>query len=74
MQFAANGIVTRVYDVGASDKMLNIITSDRGRIGVMVKGGRSPSSKLRAISQLYTYANFEISQKGNIYWLISKFA
>ena len=71
MQFATNGIVTRVYDVGASDKMLNIITGDRGRIGVMVKGGRSPSSKLRAISQLYTYANLEISQKGNIYWLRS---
>ena len=71
MEFATNGIITRVYDVGASDKMLNIITQDRGRIGVMVKGGRSPSSKLRAVSQLFTYANFEISQKGNLYWLRS---
>lgn len=69
MQFATNGIITRVYDVGASDKMLNIITQDHGRIGVMVKGGRSPSSKLRSVSQLYTYANFEINQKGNLYWL-----
>lgn len=71
MQFATNGIITRVYDVGASDKMLNIITQDRGRIGVMVKGGRSPSSKLRAISQLYTYGNFEINQKGTLYVLRS---
>lgn len=71
MEFATNGIITRVYDVGASDKMLNIITQDRGRIGVMVKGGRSPSSKLRSVSQLFTYANFEISQKGNLYWLRS---
>ncbi len=71
MQFATNGIVTRVYDVGASDKMLNIITADRGRIGVMVKGGRSPQSKLRPISQLFTYGNFEINQKGNMYWLRS---
>ncbi len=71
MEFATNGIITRIYDVGASDKMLNIITSDRGRIGVMVKGGRSPSSKLRSVSQLFTYANFEISQKGSMYWLRS---
>jgi len=71
MQFATNGIITRVYDVGASDKMLNIITEDHGRIGVMVKGGRSPSSKLRAVSQLYTYGNFEINQKGNLFWLRS---
>lgn len=69
MEFATNGVITRVYDVGASDKMLNIITADHGRIGVMVKGGRSPSSKMRSISQLFTYANFEISQKGNLYWL-----
>ena len=71
MQFATNGIITRVYDVGASDKMLNIITADHGRIGVMVKGGRSPSSKMRAISQLYTYGNFEIAQKGRLYVLRS---
>ena len=71
MQFATNGVITRVYDVGASDKMLNIITSDRGRIGVMVKGGRSPASNLRSVSQLFTYANFEINQKGNLYWLRS---
>ena len=69
MDFTTDGVITRVWDVGASDKMLNIITADRGRIGVMVKGGRSPSSKLRSISQLFTYANFEISQKGNLYWL-----
>ena len=71
MEFATNGIITRVYDVGASDKMLNIITQARGRIGVMVKGGRSPSRKHRSVSQLITYANFEISQKGNLYWLRS---
>ncbi len=71
MEFATNGIITRIYDVGASDKMLNIITEDRGRIGVMVKGGRSPQSKMRAISQLFTYGNFEISKRGGIYWLRS---
>ena len=69
MDFVTNGVITRIYDVGASDKMLNIITADRGRLGVMVKGGRSPSSKMRSISQLFTYANFEINQKGNLYWL-----
>ena len=60
MTFATDGLITRVVDVGASDKLVNIITNTRGRIGVMVKGGRSPSSKLTAISQLFTYGNFEI--------------
>ena len=69
MQFAVDGVITRVYDVGASDKMLYIITHDRGRIAVLSKGGRSPTSKMRSISQLFTYGNFEINQKGNLYWL-----
>ncbi len=69
MEFATNGVITRVIDVGASDKMLNIITPEHGRIGVMVKGGRSPSSKSRTISQLFTYADFEISKKNGMYWL-----
>ena len=69
MTFATDGLVTRIHDVGASDKLINIITPDRGRIGVMVKGGRSPSSRLTPISQLFTYGNFEIYEKNSMYWL-----
>lgn len=69
MTFATDGLITRVIDVGASDKLVNIITHSRGRIGVMVKGGRSPNSKLTAISQLFTYGNFEIYEKNSMYWL-----
>ncbi len=69
MTFATDGLITRVHEVGASDKLINIITPERGRIGVMVKGGRSPSSKLTPISQLFTYGNFEIYEKNSMYWL-----
>ena len=67
--FATDGIVTRVNDVGASDKLINIITPKHGRIGVMVKGGRSPGNKNTPISQLFTYGNFEIYSKGGMFWL-----
>lgn len=69
MTFATDGLITRIHEVGASDKLINIITPDRGRIGVMVKGGRSPNSKLTPISQLFTYGNFEIYEKNSMYWL-----
>ncbi len=69
MTFATDGLITRIHEVGEGDKLVNIITPDRGRIGVMVKGGRSPSSKLTAISQLFTYGNFEIYEKNSMYWL-----
>ena len=69
MTFATDGLITRVHEVGVGDKLVNIITPDRGRIGVMVKGGKSPSSKMTPISQLFTYGNFEIYEKNSMYWL-----
>ena len=69
MLFATDGVITKVCDIGTSDKLVNIITPERGRIGVIVKGGRSSGSKITPISQLYTYGNFEIYEKNSTYWL-----
>ena len=69
MVFAADGIITKVINVGVSDKLINIITPEKGRIGVMVKGGRSPAGKYTSLTQLFTYGNFEISEKNGMYWL-----
>jgi len=69
--FATDGVVTRIIDVGVSDKLLYIITPDRGRLAVMVKGGRSPNNKNTAVSQLFIYGNFEINKSSSIYWLKS---
>lgn len=69
MPFATDGLVTRVVDVGVSDKLLYIITPEHGRVAVMVKGGRSPNSKNTPISQLFTYGNFEINKSNSMYWL-----
>ena len=69
MVFATDGIITRVSEYGVSDKIINIITPEYGRIGVIVKGGRSPGGKNTPISQLFTYGNFEIYKKNSAYWL-----
>ncbi len=69
MLFATDGVVTKVTNGTGSDKYLNIITPRRGRINVLVKGSRSPESKTAALSQLFTYGNFEIYQKNDMYWL-----
>ena len=69
MVFATNGIVTKVTSYGNSDKLLWIITEEKGRIPVMAKGVKSPTSKLTALTGLFTYANFEIYKKNDAYWL-----
>ncbi len=69
MTFAIDGVITRIHELAAGDKLIHIITPDRGRLGVMVKGSRTPGSKLSPLSQPFTYGNFEIYQKNNMYWL-----
>lgn len=69
MLFATDGVITRVSDATGSDRFLSIITPKRGRIGVLVKGSRSPDSKTASLSQLFTYGNFEIYEKNGMYWL-----
>ena len=69
MVFATNGIVTKVTGYGNSDKLLWIITEDKGRIPVMAKGVKTPTGKLTSLTGLFTYANFEIYKKNDSYWL-----
>ena len=69
MQYTVDGVIVREVNVGDNDKMLTIITPEGGRIGVMAKGARSSKSKTLAATQLYTYGNFEIYEKGDFKWL-----
>ena len=69
MQYTVDGLVVREVNVGDNDKMLTIITPDKGQIGVMAKGARSVKSKVLAGAQLYSYGNYEIYEKGDYKWL-----
>lgn len=71
MQYTVDGLIVREAAVGDNDKMLTIITAQNGRIGVMAKGARSSKSKTLAATQLYTYGNYEIYEKGDYKWLRS---
>ena len=66
------GIVIDEKPYGESSKILNIITKDKGLIGVISKGSKNLKSPLRSISERFTYANFIVSYKeGKLSTLIS---
>jgi len=65
---AIDGLVVRVRDIG-NDRYLSVITAKKGRITVLSKGSHSLCGDQRAISQLFTYANFEIYRRGNL-WIL----
>ncbi|MBQ7346959.1 MAG: DNA repair protein RecO [Clostridia bacterium] len=61
---AVDGVVVRVWDKGENDRYLSVLTAAHGRILLLSKGSRSLRGEQRAISQLYTYANFEFYRRG----------
>ncbi|MBE6633029.1 MAG: DNA repair protein RecO [Ruminococcaceae bacterium] len=63
---AIDGVVVRVRDMGDCNRYLQVLTAERGRITLLAKGSHSMRSPQAAVSQLYTYANFEYYRKGSV--------
>ncbi len=59
------GIVLTETNYSESSKILNVLTNDRGVIGVMSKGCRNVKSKLRGVSRKLVYGTFHVYYKEN---------
>lgn len=57
------GIVVGDTNYSETSKILNVITKEYGKIGILSKGCRSIKSKLRSVSQKLTYGTFYIHYK-----------
>ena len=70
MLITTDGLITRSYPVGEHDRVVHLVTPEHGRLSVMVKGGQSKTNRHAAITQLFTYGNYELYHKsGEMYWL-----
>ena len=72
MLITVNGLITRSYPSGDHDRLIHIMTEDRGRLSVMIKGGGSKrGGATSACTQLFTYGNYELysGNNGDLYWL-----
>lgn len=66
------GIVISSLKYGESSKVLNILTKEKGIIGVISKGALKEKSKLRSVSDNFTYAIFHMYYKeGKLSTLVS---
>ena len=66
------GIIVSTTKYGETSKILNILTKEKGIIGVISKGSMSEKSKLRVVSANFTYAVFHLNYKeGKLSSLIS---
>ena len=62
---AIDGVVVRVRDTGDRNRYLSVLTAEKGRISLLSHGSHSVRSPQVAVSQLYTYGNFEYYSKGS---------
>ena len=69
MQYTTDGLIVREVAVGDNDKMLTILTPEYGQLNVMAKGARSIKKGTAAVTELYTYGNYEIYEKNDRNWL-----
>jgi DNA repair protein RecO (recombination protein O) len=66
---AIDGLVLREMNSGENDKRLLVLTAEKGKIWICAKGGRSIKSNKSAICRAFTYAEFEIYEKNNMFYL-----
>ncbi len=57
------GFIVSSTPYGEGSKILNILTPEHGIIGIMSKGCKKPKSKLKLISENFTYAYFYMYYK-----------
>ncbi len=53
-------IVIRTVDYGETNKIITLLTKERGKVGVMARGAKKPRSQLTAVSQPFIYGSFVI--------------
>ncbi len=63
------GLVLKASDLGENDKILTIMTEDKGKISASVKGGKSLKSKFMSVSEPFTYASFGLRRSTKYFYL-----
>lgn len=57
------GFIMSETPYGETSKIINVLTKEKGLIGIMCKGAKSMKSPLRASTQVFTYGVFSINYK-----------
>ncbi len=60
------GIIIRTNDYGETNKIITVFTREYGKIGLMARGAKKPSSRLASVSQIFTYGSFLIQTSSGL--------
>jgi len=69
-QVQTTGIVIRVKPYGERDKLVTLLTADRGVITVSAKGALKLTASFSRCTQLYAYSHLTLYEKNGFYTLL----
>lgn len=64
MDLKMDALLLRAVDYGENDRMVTLLTAERGKIGAAMKGVRKAGAKLRFASQPFCFAEYVLAEKG----------
>lgn len=67
MHIKTTGIVIREQTISENDKLVTLLTRDRGVIRAFARGAKSPKSRKNAGTQQFCYCDFDIYSGNNIF-------
>lgn len=67
MKFTTDGLIIKENNVGESDRVVVVLTRDRGLISAFVTGARKPKSKNAASTALLSYSSLAVTKTKDTY-------
>lgn len=71
MEFKADALMLRSADYGENDKMVTLLTAERGKLGARVRGVKKAGAKLRFAAQPFCFAEYVLAERSGRYTVIS---
>ena len=67
--FSADVLVLRAADRGENDKLLTLLSAERGKFYAILKGAHSMRRRELAATEPFTLSNMEFYEKGGVKWV-----
>lgn len=71
MEHKVNAIVLRAVDFNENDKMLTLLTAEKGKIVCGIKGVKKAGAKLKFAAQPFCFAEYVLARRGERYTVVN---
>jgi DNA repair protein RecO (recombination protein O) len=71
MELVVNAVMVRAIDYRDNDKILTLLTAEKGKITAGIRGVKRAGAKLKFAVQPFCFAEYVLSQKGDNYTVIN---